>query len=127
MVPADDVVASRAALAGADASASRLKFRQPSTCGGNVGEQHSHSAPKVRLRPSSVPHGQRVYVRENVHTNTIEGFFSLLKNGIRGTYHSVSPHRLDSYANEYVWRYNHRDDDAAQFRTLLWNAASELH
>jgi transposase len=76
---------------------------------------------------SHVPHGQRIYVRGNVHTNTVEGFFALLKNGILGTYHSVSPHRLESYVNEYVWRYNHRDDDAAQFRTLLRNAASDLH
>lgn len=60
----------------------------------------------------------------NVHTQTIEGFFSLVKNGIRGTYHSVSKRHLPTYLNEYVWRYNHRDDDAAQFRTLLRNAAS---
>ena len=72
----------------------------------------------------SVQHGQRIYVRGDVHTNTVEGFFALLKNGILGTYHSVSPQRLESYVNEYVWRYNHRDDDAAQFRTLLRNAAS---
>jgi transposase len=78
-------------------------------------------------RHDSVPHGQRVYVRGNVHTNTIEGFFALLKGGILGTYHSVSPTHLGSYVNEYVWRYNHRDDDAAQFRTLLRNAASDLH
>jgi transposase-like protein len=76
---------------------------------------------------SSVPHGQKIYVRGDVHTNTVEGFFALLKGGILGTYHSVSPHRLESYVNEYVWRYNHRADDAAQFRTLLRNAASELH
>ena len=78
-------------------------------------------------RHDTVPHGQRVYVRGDVHTNTIEGFFALLKNGILGTYHSVSPHRLDTYVNEYVWRYNHRDDDEAQFRTLLANAASQLN
>jgi transposase-like protein len=73
---------------------------------------------------STVPHGQRVYVRGDVHTNTVEGFFALLKGGILGTYHSVSPKHLASYVNEYVWRYNHRDDDEAQFRTLLRNAAT---
>jgi transposase len=72
----------------------------------------------------SVPHGQKIYVRGDVHTNTIEGFFALLKGGILGTYHSVSPWRLGSYCNEFVWRYNHRDDDEAQFRTLLRNAAT---
>jgi transposase len=76
------------------------------------------------FRHDSVPHAQRVYVRGPVHTNTIEGFFALLKGGILGTYHSVSPNHLGSYVNEFVWRYNHRDDDAAQFRTLLRNAAS---
>jgi len=78
-------------------------------------------------RHDTVPHGQKIYVRGDVHTNTVEGFFALLKNGILGTYHSVSPQRLDSYVNEYVWRYNHRDDDEAQFRTLLRNAASDLN
>lgn len=37
-----------------------------------------------------VQHAERVYVSGNVHVNTIEGFWSLVKNGIRGTYHSVS-------------------------------------
>jgi transposase len=75
---------------------------------------------------STVPHAQKIYVRGDVHTNTVEGFFALLKGGILGTYHSVSPQRLGTYVNEYVWRYNHRDDDEAQFRTLLRNAANQL-
>lgn len=75
-------------------------------------------------RHDAVPHAQKIYVRGNVHTNTIEGFFALLKGGILGTYHSVSPKHLGSYLNEFVWRYNHRDDDEAQFRLLLRNAAS---
>jgi transposase len=71
-----------------------------------------------------INHSARIYVDGTVHTQTIEGFFSLVKNGIRGTYHSVSKRHLPTYLNEYVWRYNHRGDDAAQFRTLLRNAAS---
>jgi transposase-like protein len=78
------------------------------------------------FRHDAVPHAQRVYVRGPVHTNTIEGFFALLKGGILGTYHSVSPKHLGSYVNEFVWRYNHRDDDRTQFRTLIENAASPI-
>jgi ribosomal protein L37AE/L43A len=39
-------------------------------------------------------------------------------------YHAVSQKHLPTYLNEYVWRYNHRDDDEAQFRTLLMSAAT---
>ena len=49
----------------------------------------------------------------NVHTNTIEGFWSLLKRGIGGVHHSVSSKRLQDYVNEYAFRYNHRDEPGA--------------
>ena len=71
-----------------------------------------------------IKHQERIYVSGNVHTQTIEGFFALVKNGIRGTHHSVSSRHLPTYLNEYVWRYNHRDDDEAMFRLLLDSAAS---
>ena len=57
-----------------------------------------------------IHHGHRVYVKGDTHTQAIEGFFSTVKNGIRGVYHSVSPKWLQSYLDEYAWRYNHRDD-----------------
>lgn len=57
-----------------------------------------------------VTHAEKVYVVGNVHTNTIEGFWSLVKRGIGGVYHSVSEKHLQSYVNEYAFRYNHRDD-----------------
>lgn len=65
-----------------------------------------------------INHSARVYVRGNVHTNTIEGFWSLLKNGIRGTHHAVGVAYLQTYVNEYTFRYNHRKDDAPMFETL---------
>ena len=46
-----------------------------------------------------INHTERVYVEGDVHTQTIEGFFSLVKNGIRGVYRSVSPKWLQSYLN----------------------------
>ena len=70
-----------------------------------------------------INHGDQVYVDGDTHTQTIEGFFSLVKNGIRGVYHSVSPKWLQSYLNEYAWRYNHRDDRRAMFERLLVRAA----
>jgi transposase-like protein len=62
-----------------------------------------------------INHAERVYVVGNIHTNTIEGFWSLLKNGIRGVYHSVSSKHLQSYINEYAFRYNHRSDNAPMY------------
>jgi transposase len=48
-------------------------------------------------------------VTGDVHTNTIEGFWSLVKRGISGTYHGVSTKHLQSYLDEYVFRYNNRE------------------
>ncbi len=56
-----------------------------------------------------VNHEQRVYVSGDVHTNTIEGFWSLVRRGIGGTYHSVSTKHLQSYLDEYAFRYNNRE------------------
>ncbi len=70
-----------------------------------------------------VKHSEHVYVSGNVHTNTIEGFWSLVKRGIGGVYHSVSAKHLQGYLNEYTWRYNHRDDERAQFLSLVFRAA----
>jgi len=51
---------------------------------------------------------QRVYVSGDCHTNTIEGFWSTTKNGIRGVYHNVSAKYLQMYLNEYAFRFNRR-------------------
>ncbi len=65
-----------------------------------------------------VHHRARVYVDGNVHTNTIEGFWSLLKNGIRGAHGAVGAGYLQDYVNEYVFRYNHRRDVQPMFRSI---------
>ena len=70
-----------------------------------------------------IQHHARIYVDGDTHTQTVEGFFSLVKNGIRGVYHSVSAKWLQGYVNEYVWRYNHRDDDEAMFKRLIVSSA----
>lgn len=60
----------------------------------------------------SVAHSKRQYVKGDVHTNTIEGFWSQLKRSIDGTYHVVSPKYLSSYLAEFQFRYNYRDHDS---------------
>jgi transposase len=57
----------------------------------------------------------------DVHTNTIEGFWSLVKRGISGVHHAVSAKYLQGYLNEYAWRYNHRNDATPMFTSLLEN------
>jgi transposase-like protein len=52
------------------------------------------------------------YVKENVHTNGIENFWSLLKRSLSGTYVAVEPFHLFRYVDEQAFRYNHRKDDA---------------
>ncbi|HEX4113066.1 MAG TPA: IS1595 family transposase [Stellaceae bacterium] len=56
-----------------------------------------------------VNHGIGEYVRGEAHTNTIEGYFSILKRGIVGTYHSVSAQHLKRYLGEFDYRYNERE------------------
>jgi transposase-like protein len=51
------------------------------------------------------------YVKENVHTNGIENFWSLLKRGLSGTYVSVEPFHLARYVDEQAFRFNNRKDD----------------
>ena len=71
-----------------------------------------------------INHSQRVYVSGDVHTQTIEGFFGHFKTDVRGTHHSISTRWLPSYLNEWVWKWNRRDDDAAMFRQLLGSATA---
>ncbi len=56
-----------------------------------------------------VNHGAGEYVRGDAYTNTIEGYFSILKRGIVGTFHHVSPQHLQRYATEFDFRYNHME------------------
>ena len=56
----------------------------------------------------SVKHSADEYVRGDAHTNTIEGFFSILKRGINGTYQHVSEEHLKRYLAEFDFRYSNR-------------------
>jgi hypothetical protein len=55
----------------------------------------------------------------DVHTQTIEGFWSLIKRGIGGVYHSVSRKYLQTYLDEYSFRYNRRHSGNLIFNDVL--------
>ena len=68
-------------------------------------------------------HAAEEYVRGDAHTNTIEGYFSILKRGIYGVYQHVSEHHLKRYLAEFDFRYNERialgiDDTERTIRAL---------
>jgi transposase-like protein len=66
-----------------------------------------------------INHSAGVYVVGDIHTNTIEGFWSLVKRGIGGVYHSVSKKYLQTYLDEYAFRYNRRNLGQPMFTSLL--------
>lgn len=55
-----------------------------------------------------VRHNRNEYARGDVTTNTVEGYFSILKRGLIGTYHHVGEQHLQRYVNEFDFRYNNR-------------------
>ena len=85
---------------------------------------HEHIDPTARLMTDESPsykragrkmashetvaHGRGEYARGDVCTNSVEGFFSLLKRGVYGTFHSVSKKHLHRYVGEFEFRYNTR-------------------
>ncbi len=58
---------------------------------------------------ATVNHSKGEYVRGAAHTNTVEGYFSILKRGLIGTFHSVSEQHLQRYVDEFDFRYNNRE------------------
>ena len=65
-----------------------------------LGEQYDHH---------TVNHSQGEYVRDDIHTNSIEGVWALFKRQVIGTHHWVSKKHLQSYVNEMTWRFNRRE------------------
>jgi transposase len=63
---------------------------------------------KKHYNHNTINHSRKEYVRGNTHTNTIEGFWSHFKNAMRGTYGFVSPKYLQTYLDEFSFRYNYR-------------------
>ena len=68
----------------------------------------------------TVSHGRKSWVVGDAHTNSIEGFWSLLKGGIRGVYRGrPTKAYMQNYINEYAFRYNRRNDTTPMFVSFL--------
>lgn len=72
-------------------------------------DYHGYRGLEPKFAHKVIKHSQKEYVRGDVHTNTVEGYFSLLKRGIIGTFHQVSKKHLPLYLAEFDHRYNHRE------------------
>lgn len=88
----------------------------------------------------TVRHSADEYVRGTVHTNTIEGFFSIFKRGMKGIYQTCKEKHLHRYLAEFDFRYNHRegvgvnDDErrdaiikGAEGKRLTYRRVGQLH
>jgi transposase-like protein len=74
---------------------------------------YDSAIPKAGHDPAKhkrIKHISGVYVQGDVHTNTIESSFSLLKRGILGSYHNISAKHLERYLAEFQYRFNRRKD-----------------
>ena len=74
----------------------------------------------------TVEHTAKEYVRGNVHTNTVEGFYSIFKRGMKGVYQHCSEKYLHRYLSEFDFRYSYRDrlghDDATRTEIAIKGA-----
>lgn len=77
------------------------------------GGQYYHAGKRF-ARHETINHSIDEYVRGDAHTNTIEGYFSIMKRGIHGVYHHVSQQHLKRYLAEYDFRYNEREASATR-------------
>lgn len=84
------------------AQVSRKSTLMTDTAGGYMG------VGKEFERHEMVDHGIGEYVRGDAHSNTVEGYFSILKRGITGVYHHVSEAHLKRYLAEFDFRYSYR-------------------
>ena len=79
----------------------------------------------ANTRHETVNHSIEEWVRDDVHTNTVEGVWSFLKRSIVGSYHKVSVKHLDAYLDELEWRFNNRDNPFLFRDTLMKLLSSE--
>ncbi|MDQ2861717.1 MAG: IS1595 family transposase [Pseudomonadota bacterium] len=71
----------------------------------------AYRGPGLDFPHSTVDHSKGQYVVGAIHTQTIEGFWSILKRGMIGTFHKVSAKYLPLYVAEFQFRYNNREND----------------
>lgn len=90
-------------------------------------EAHAYKQLKRYYTHENVKHGINIYVEGQVHTNTIENFWSLLKRGLYGVYHQVSEKHLERYLDEFSARFNTRKlTSQERFEKFLVDSESTL-
>ena len=90
-------------------------------------EWHGYNVVKTLYNHDFVDHSRKQYANGTVYTNTIEGFWSILKRGIIGIYHFVSKKHLQMYVDEFVFRYNTRKfSERDRFKQFLSNFEHRL-
>jgi hypothetical protein len=65
--------------------------------------------PKAILAHGAVHHAKKEYARGEIGTNTVEGFYSIFKRGMKGVYQHCGEKHLHSYLAEFDFRYSNRD------------------
>lgn len=85
-------------------------------------ERNAYKSQRIKTvyNHDSINHKSKVYVRGNVHTNTIENYWSVVKRCINGTYHQLSRKHIQAYLNEFSFRFNNRlNDNNTRFNEAL--------
>lgn len=82
-------------------------------------EASPYKSLKSDYRHEIVRHKAMEYVRGDVHTQSIENFWSLFKRGVIGSFHKVSTKHLDAYLAEFCFRFNHRRNEELFALTIL--------
>ena len=90
-------------------------------------ELQSYNGLSQNYEHHRIEHNRKEYVRGAVHTNNIDGFWSLMKRGINGVYHHASRKHLHRYTDEYAYRYNSRKEtDIDRFIEFLAHCSGRL-
>lgn len=80
---------------------------------------------RIGMFHDTICHSKKEYVKGDIYTNTIEGFWSQMKRSIDGTYHSISSKHLQSYVDEFSYYYNQRFAGISVFHDLLYRLCGQ--
>jgi transposase-like protein len=74
-------------------------------------EYNAYKFTRKFWKHKSVNHSLEYITKDGIHTNSVEGFWSLLKRGIKGNFHFVTKKYLENYVTEFEYRYNNRENE----------------
>ncbi|MEO9510918.1 MAG: IS1595 family transposase [Flavobacteriaceae bacterium] len=104
-----------------------VKTRVPQDSTIYLDEAAAYKQLKRTYKHDNVKHALNIYVEGQVHTNTIENFWSVLKRGLYGVYHQVSDKHISRYLDEYAARFNNRSKTSDErFHQFLEGSESVL-